>query len=438
SGGGISGFVRYVDTLVKKEKYLNHASTISSSDNAVSVKTMHKSKGLEYPFVFVCGTSKEFNTSDISAGILLNSDYGITFKIQDREKLKAYQSFPLYVMKKLERSSLASEELRLLYVAFTRAREQLFITVKEDVRDGMTSLKQEIAAAGGLTTDIIADADSMFSWIFSAMAVHPETEWFRGETDIPTVKSAPRIRISEAMRDEMQEETEKEDMVLCDKEKLLKLKEAFKFRYSSELTEKSAKITVTEISKSGEEDKLYLRRPEFVAEKGELTAAEKGTAAHTFMQYADFVVAETNARAEAERLENMGLLTKEECASLDFGQITRFFESDLYRRIKKSDTIRREQKFLIKKCDAALDDERLMEYNNNSMLQGIADCMFEEDDGIVIIDYKTDRVNSEGVLVKRYDLQLKLYSAALGRIFDKPVKEAYIYSFALGRAIRVV
>ncbi len=438
SGGGISGFVRYVDTLVKKEKYLNHASTISSSDNAVSVKTMHKSKGLEYPFVFVCGTSKEFNTSDISAGILLNSDYGITFKIQDREKLKAYQSFPLYVMKKLERSSLASEELRLLYVAFTRAREQLFITVKEDVRDGMTSLKQEIAAAGGLTTDIIADADSMFSWIFSAMAVHPETEWFRGETDIPTVKSAPHIRISEAMRDEMQEETEKEDMVLCDKEKLLRLKEAFEFRYSSELTEKSAKITVTEISKSGEEDKLYLRRPEFVAEKGELTAAEKGTAAHTFMQYADFAVAETNARAEAERLENMGLLTKEEYASLDFGQITRFFESDLYRRIKKSDTIRREQKFLIKKCDAALDDERLMEYNNNSMLQGIADCMFEEDDGIVIIDYKTDRVNSEGVLVKRYDLQLKLYSAALGRIFDKPVKEAYIYSFALGRAIRVV
>ena len=93
---------------------------------------------------------------------------------------------------------------------------------------------------------------------------------------------------------------------------------------------------------------------------------------------------------------------------------------------------------MIKKCDAALDDERLMEYNSNSMLQGIADCMFEEDGEIVLVDYKTDRVNSENILVSRYDLQIKLYSAALSKIFGKRVREAYLYSFSLGKAVKAI
>ncbi len=93
---------------------------------------------------------------------------------------------------------------------------------------------------------------------------------------------------------------------------------------------------------------------------------------------------------------------------------------------------------MIKKYDAALDDNRLMEYNDNSMLQGIADCMFEEDGEIVLIDYKTDRGAGEKVLAERYDLQIKLYAAALGKIFGKRVKEVYLYSFALGRAIKII
>ena len=440
SGGGISGFVRYVDMLVKREKYLNHASTVSASDNAVSVKTIHKSKGLEYPFVFLCGTSGQFNRSDVNSSVIMNSEYGISFRIQDRKKLKAYKSFPLTVMSKIESSCLASEEMRLLYVALTRAREKLFITVNEKDREAkkIEELKREIAVAGGLTADIIARADSMLYWIFAAMLVHPEGEWFRNGEDIPMVSTAPEVRFVTAEYDETQTEMQETEAVKADMDKKDRLKDFFSFSYDSGLTDKSAKITVTEIAKSSGEDKLYLRRPEFAAEKGGLTAAEKGTATHTFMQYADYGAAEKNPSAEAERLAEMGLLADEECASLDFGQISCFFESDLYHRMKKSDKVRREQKFLIKKSDAALDDERLMEYNNGSMLQGIADCMFDEEDGIVIIDYKTDRVDSESVLVRRYDLQLKLYSAALGRIFGKPVKEAYLYSFALGKAIRVV
>ncbi|MBQ7980483.1 MAG: helicase-exonuclease AddAB subunit AddA, partial [Oscillospiraceae bacterium] len=437
SGGGISGFVRYVDMILKKNGKMHHASTVSASDNAVSVKTIHKSKGLEYPFVFLCGTSKKFNDSDVKSSVIMNSDYGISFKIQDREKLKSYNSFPHFIMSKIERSSLASEEMRLMYVAFTRAREKLFITVPEKERGQkrLEELKREIMVSGGLTTDIISRADSMLYWISAAMLVHPDGEWFRDGEDIPTVKTAPAVRFVQAEPDELNNEKTEAETVMYDMEKVSRLRAAFTFSYDSGLTDKSAKITVTEIAKSGDEDKLYLRRPEFAAEKGGLTAAEKGTATHTFMQYADFAAAENDAASEAERLVEMGLLTEEECGSINPEQISGFFASDLYQRLKKSNNVRREQKFLIKKSDAALDDDRLMEYNNSSMLQGIADCMFEEDDGIVIIDYKTDRVNSDSVLVARYDLQLKLYSAALGQIFGKPVKEAYLYSFALGRAV---
>lgn len=451
SGGGITGFVRYVNTILKKEEKMHHASTISAADNAVSIKTIHKSKGLEYPFVFLCNTIAEFNEMDIKKNFIINSEYGMCFKYHDRANLKRYETFPHTVMKDVEKADLVSEEMRLFYVALTRARERLFITVPEAAKKKYATLKNDIIASGGLTEAIVAKANSMLYWIFAVMLIHPDCSWFRDNSSLMTVSSAPAVNVvsvkhdkaeeAEKQNDENEEENMKEEKkpepVVADEKMVKKLKDAFSFSYNSGLTDKSAKITVTEIAKSGDDDKLYLRRPEFAAEKNGLTAAEKGTATHTFMQYADFDAAEKDIASEAERLVEMGLLTEEECRSINMKEVEGFFNSELYQRLKKSDEVRREQKFLIKKCDASLDDDRLMEYNNNSMLQGIADCMFEEEDGIVIIDYKTDRVDSESVLVKRYDLQLRLYSAALGSIFDKPVKEAYIYSFALGKEIKV-
>lgn len=439
SGGGLSGFVRYIDMIISRSGDLKHASTVSASDNAVAVKTIHKSKGLEYPFVFLCGTSKQFNEDDLRRRMQINSEYGIGFKIQDREKLKLYNSFPQSVMKELSRTESRSEEMRLLYVALTRAREQLFITVPDNakIRKRINSVCSEIVTSGGINSEIAAGAKSMLDWITMAMLVHPDGEWFRdGELSVPVKETKAQVMVYKAslIRSEDVPEARKEK-VQPNIEKIQMLKNFFKFEYNSGLTGKSAKITVTEIAKNNETDKLYLRRPDFVAERGALTAAEKGTAMHTFMQYADYGAAEKNLREEAERLAENGLISPEECTSLDLEQLSLFFTSDLYQRMKKSDIIRREQKFLIKKSDASLDDVRLMEYNNNSMIQGIADCMFEENGEIVLVDYKTDRVKSAGVLVSRYDLQLKLYSAALAKIFGKPVKEAYIYSFALGRAI---
>ena len=441
SGGGISGFVRYTDMLISRDGDLKRASVVSPNENAVSVKTIHKSKGLEYPFVFLCGTSSQFNISDLNSRTQINSDFGIGMKIQDRENLKLYNSFPRFVISEINRANSVSEEMRLLYVALTRAREQIFITVpgNSKVRKRIESISTGIVMSGGITSETAAGARSMLDWITAAMLVHPDGEWFRGEEkDLPIENTDVKVKVSFSSGEKLTcEKTEKTD-IKADESTVRMLNEAFDFSYPDELTKQSAKITVTEIAKSETGDKLYLRRPEFVSQKGELTAAEKGTAMHTFMQYANYPAAELDPAAEAERLAENGLLSPEERDSLNIGQLAEFFGSELYMRMKNSDNIRREQKFLVKKSDAGLDDERLMEYNNDSMLQGIADCMFEENGGIVLIDYKTDRVSDPQTLIDRYDLQIKLYAAALSRIFGKKVKEAYLYSFSLGRAVKAL
>lgn len=438
SGGGLSGFVRYVGTVIKRGGDFAGAASSSVTENVVSVKTIHKSKGLEYPFVFLCGTSVKFNEKDGAQRIQINSELGIGFKIQERKKLKLYNSFPREVIRAVNGSNAKSEELRLLYVALTRAREQLFITVPdcERVRKRIAAVRAEVVAAGGVTPAAVSSAGSMLDWITAAMVVHPNGEWFRDGEILPLADSGVRVNV---YKFEENEETQTEENASVtakpDTETLKRLEDMFAYRYGGKLTDKAAKITVTEISKSGD-GSLYLRRPDFAAQYGGLTAAEKGTAMHTFMQYADYSAAERDASAEADRLAERGLLSFEERDSLNIGQLRTFFGTELYQRMKKSGEIRREQKFLIKKCDTGLDDERLMEYNKDSMLQGIADCMFEENGEIILVDYKTDRVDDEGTLLLRYDLQLKLYGAALGRIFGKRVGEAYLYSFALGRAVK--
>ena len=445
SGGGISGFVRYMDAIMKRDEDLDRASTVSSGENAVSVKTIHRSKGLEYPFVFLCETSTRFRTSD--SNMQINADCGIAFKIQDREQLKRYDSFPRFMISEINKTDLISEEMRLLYVALTRAREQLFITVpdSERVRKSVDAVRLRILMSGGITPDIASEARSMLDWISAAMMVHPDGEWFRGEEKLNLQESEARVRVSIFSGEAAAAEKTEETAAIPDENSVRSLEKAFAFEYADERTKQSAKITVTEISKSETGDKLDLRIPDLDMKDG-LTAAERGTAMHTFMQYVNYsgIIDENYLDSEADRLADSGLLTEEERDSLDTVQLMRFFDSELYRRInsayrKAPDMVRREQKFMIKKFDAGLlDDERLMGYNKDSMIQGIADCMFEEDGELVLVDYKTDRVSSSDTLISRYDLQIRLYAAALTRIFGKNVKEAYLYSFSLGKAVRAL
>lgn len=441
SDGGLSGFLRYLNDISEKGGDFVRASVVSPAANIVSIKTIHKSKGLEYPFVFLCGSSKLFNLTDTYASMQVNLDHGAGFKIQKRKTLQSYFSFPQYVIGSINRSETVSEEMRLLYVALTRAKEKLFITIPRDEKTDsrITNICTNLVTYGGITEDMTAEARSMQDWLLQVLLTHPAGKSLQNDFDLPERETACRIKISSSENTDWEKKTDSDEkMPLPDKESAEKLLEDFRFNYDNKLSSTAAKLTITEIAKNSRED-IFLRRPDFSADHSKLTAAEIGTAMHTFMQYADYSEAEKDVLAQARSLTDRGLLSEKECESLNFESLKAFFRSGLYERMKKSPEICREQKFLIEISELSLDDELGKEYNNtNGMLQGIADCFFDEDDGIILLDYKTDRVSSENTLTERYYRQLYLYSIALEKIFGRRVKEAYLYSFALDKEIRAL
>ncbi len=215
-----------------------------------------------------------------------------------------------------------------------------------------------------------------------------------------------------------------------------KLHEEISFAYDNKLSKTPAKLTVSEISKKESAHEISLRRPSFIAEKKALSGSEKGVALHTFMQCADFEKASQNVKNEIERLVNGGYLTKNQGSAFDIEKIEIFFRSQLYIRIKNAKNVCRERKFLMKISDLKLTDELGKEYEGtDGMLQGIADCIFEEDDGLVLIDYKTDYVKDKSELIDDYSRQLELYKLALDKLYTKQIKEILIYSFKLNEEI---
>jgi ATP-dependent helicase/nuclease subunit A len=449
SSGGLTGFIRYLNNITESGKDFVRASVVSPADNVVSIKTIHKSKGLEYPFVFLCGTSKKFNLMDVTDSLQLNLNYGIAFKIRKRKELKCYDSFPRFALSCKAKRETVSEEMRLLYVALTRAREQLFITVPDNNKTSelISEMCSSLAASGGKALSAAKDADCMLDWLLAALLTHPAgkkalAEKYGSEiseiiNDMSTRESKARIKIRSLSAESDAAEEKTLTRPEPDKASVEKLLKEFSYTYESPLPKIPAKLTITEIAKSESED-IFLRRPDFSADFSRLTPAEIGTAMHTFMQYADYSLAENEPMAQAEILVRKGLLSESEKNSLQYDKLRDFFTSDLYLRMKKSPKIQREKKFLIEISQLGLDDELGLEYNNtNGMLQGIADCIFEESGGLVLVDYKTDRVKDENVLAERYRRQLLLYSIALEKIMGTCFTNAYLYSFCLGKEIEI-
>lgn len=435
SDGGLSGFIRYLDDISARGKDFVRASVNSAADDVVSIKTIHKSKGLEYPFVFLCGTSKQFNMSDTRDPMQIHNDLGLGFKIHDRDTMTEYTSFPQYVISQVNARETKSEEMRLLYVALTRAKEQLFITLPESTLDKALSKAATALNNSGIDP---SDASNMQEWLLSVLLTHDKGRMLLPDMDLPQLDCPCRIKITRSSEISAEPlSAAEENTPQPDDDTVNKMLARLNYRYDTDLSQKAAKLTITEIAKSEQGD-IFLRRPDFSGDYRRLTAAEVGTATHTFMQYADFAAAEADVHAQADKLTDMGILSEAEAKALNYGSLESFFRSPLYARMKKSGEIRREQKFLIEISELSLDDELGKEYNNtNGMLQGIADCMFAEGDGFILLDYKTDRVTGEKVLIDRYYRQLYLYSIALEKIFGRKISEGYIYSFCLNKEIRL-
>lgn len=441
SPDGVAGFLRYIDYISKSGGDFEQALTVTESSDAVVIKTVHRSKGLEYPFVFICQTGKRFNRTDLNGALQLSTERGAGLSFLDYATLtKRPTSFWEYVRAQ-NLSELLSEELRLLYVAMTRAKEQLFIIL--DLSDKAIKRVSELAyeiSSYRIPPAVTQKATCTADWLLMALMKHPDFTVLRSRLDTSLYADEhglPDIKVSPMPESVCEAEFMDEKIIEINTSLADELIAGFAMTHDERLTQNEAKLTVSEIVK---DDALsfFPQVPSLDESLEEFSAARRGTITHRFMQFCGFESASYDLEAEIAQLTASGIFTQRESEAIDRVSVRKFFESGIYKRLRSSKNVLREQRFIIRFDDIAVDETlREIYRGTDGMLQGIADCLFEEEDGYVLVDYKTDRVTSTAALAEHYSAQLALYKAAFDALLDKPVKSSFIYSFRLGEGIEL-
>ncbi|MEG0692822.1 MAG: 3'-5' exonuclease, partial [Oscillospiraceae bacterium] len=417
----------------------------SKNANTVSIMSIHSSKGLEFPICILGDCAKGFNKQDINTSpYQMNAELGFSMKITQPENLKSYTSLPFEAIKLKREKETISEEMRVLYVALTRAREKLIMVMTfENAENKIRNIVDSCALNGNPSPFEVYSCNNFASWIITALIRHPSFNNIRAQiarTTIPIKDADFKVLgcIVKADEKDAQDLDERESTAVASEEILHRLQQLFSFQYENEpLTQIPAKLTVTQIAKKANESEIVLEaRPNFM-QKQKITPAERGTILHNFMQFADFSHAKSDLVAEITRLVEEEYLTKEQADALNVAKIKAFLDSSLYQRMVHGN-MQREYKFnfFMKACEV---DDKLKPPHSEAeiFIQGIADCLIIEEDGIVIVDYKTDYVEDGSVLVDRYYNQLRLYKSAIQEIFKRNVKQCLLYSLHLEKEIEI-
>lgn len=441
SGGGLGGFLRYLDNL--PEGSLTAAKT-GGTEETVRIMSMHASKGLQFPICILANTVNPMHNSGTQTSYLYSEYSGIGFKYFE-ERLKEKTSSVGYEVISLEKKQQRlEEELRLLYVAMTRAEERLVILASEqDLCKKLTALSAKLlTCTDGISRSIFSSASSMCDWILMTALLHPDGDRLREISGIPLGVSENVGRISVSVTDAAelkseQTKTEAEEIDdAIDPELLKKLQDNLSYEYPyAPLRSVEAKSTVSILANRAESDRFaFTATPSFMQKDG-MDAAGRGTATHKVMQFIR-MTDKVNVDEEIARLEEWQFISEAEAQAVDRKALHIFFIGDLYKRILTANTVKREMRFLTEipasRIDPSLSDELGKEA---VMVQGAVDLCLIEEDGIVIIDFKTDRVSSPDELKTAYAEQLNIYGQACEKIFGIPVKEKIIYSLALGAEI---
>ena len=459
---GVTGFLRFIDSVSGNDKAFKNAATVTAGGDSVNVKTYHKSKGLEYPFVLLCTLSKKLVRDDAgSESIKLHKSLGCAFEMKDsRLNVRRVNLYYDYLADILEREQ-KSEKMRLFYVGCTRAKEKLILvcsnekagrTSHDKLLERLRNAVKDSAAFERIPSELVSAQVSMLDWVVVCLAKLQGNEaledWLGMPLDTVT-KAVPRekvdIRYITVGCSESEYDTSEKKIrpVRAEADFSLVSQLLKKYRYENLATESKlpAKLTVTEIvaaesvKNSGDKSpEFFPNLPRLNDELDKLTAAEKGTYTHKFMEVADYQKASKSVRCELERLKNTGMMSEREAKGVYVNRLEEFVRSELFGRMLASSDLRREQKFLTSVKDLDLAEE-LKEYTTeNGFIQGIADCIFREDDGWVLVDYKTDNFKATDEM-KKYKTQLMLYKAAFELILGEKVKSSFIYSFRLGEGL---
>mgnify|MGYP005763798747 CR=1 FL=1 len=472
SGRGLFHFIQFVADMKTAEEESAAAKLQSESENLVRVMTIHKSKGLEFPVVFVADMGKQFNEMDTRAAVITHAKWGYGLDYTDLEQRVTYRTLAKTALAEAIRQENLSEEMRVLYVALTRAKEKLILT--GTVKNLQKSIEKWADTADcpdeRLPVFRLRRGRNYLDWVMPALLRHPQCQQLP-EIWEPTERGEPYIfwqepsawRLTLMQKGELyQQETQKRQISEAQKavfdqwdvEKDYSGARAEVFRILSWqypnafATALPAKVSISEIKRrymeeiTGEDQTVQTEWeiPAFGQKQTTLTAAQIGTAMHTFLEAADLRKKYESADVEQllTALTESGRLTAEEAAAVHRKELLAFFSSELAERIRKADMIRKEQPFsMLMEPKEVFFDETYRDVEEYVQVNGIIDCYFQEGEDMVLVDYKSDRIRSEEAFRERYDIQLRLYREALERVTGRKVKACYLYSFALGRALEM-
>ncbi|MCL2588728.1 MAG: UvrD-helicase domain-containing protein, partial [Oscillospiraceae bacterium] len=409
-----------------------------SAGDAVTIMSVHKSKGLEFPVVLLPDLGKRFGFHDLKEQILVHPALGFGSVRRDLTRKIRYPTLAHMALKQTLRRELLAEELRILYVAMTRAQQKLILTAALDNAE-KTRTDLALMATDPVSPYVLNAQSSMAPWLLLPTLATPDPPWVVqwidcGETDEPEPNEE---RLGRDMEDSPPDK-EVEDTSPADKVPEV----PFIYPHAAAI-DLPSKLTATELKRRGEypESKrpILFQRPGFIDADRPLTPAQRGTATHLVMQFIDFQACTSlqGVRSEIERLQREGRITAQSAQAVDAPKIWSFFKSALGQRVLTAERLRREFKFsLLVSAEAFLGtggDEQIL-------LQGVVDCYLEEADGLVVLDFKTDYVPPGGLAAKaaEYEPQMRAYAYALEQIIGKPVKELILYFFSSGESANIL
>lgn len=415
----------------------------ASPSCAVRIMSIHKSKGLEFPVVFLCGLSRIFNMSDIQKQVLCHKELGLGLAHTNTTQRVRFPTIAKRAISVKLTAETISEELRVLYVAMTRARDRLIMTyassnLPDKLRD--IACRMDFSSRELLTSS----ANCPGSWILLTALQRTEAGEFFQISDKPECSSMHDIpwAIHVVKVDAISEEapTSHNESKSISEELIEKIRQGLSFQYPhQQATLIPSKLTATQLKgrPKDQEAAEFTSAPtkpyEFrspVAVK-EHSGTEYGNALHSVMQYLDFNSCDNvqNIRTDLQRLVSAGLITAQQAQIVDIERIGRFFCTELGIKLRKSKEVLREFKFSI------LEDAKAYYSDINDdaiLLQGVIDCALVEEDGIIVLDFKTDYITetNRDIKISQYRHQVMTYAKALSKIYTKRIKASYIYFFS--------
>lgn len=445
---GLYNFINFIDKIKFNQEDLKAAKIIGENENVVRIMTIHKSKGLEFPVVILAGVGKQFNFRDLNGKILLDQDLGMGPQYIDSDRYIEFKTLAKKALAIKAKNEAISEEMRILYVALTRAKEKLIIVGRQKDVNKKMSEKQKLLEIYSTIDDnkinpyLLQKYKTYLDWLELIYL----KEGVANTKNLFTVNINKREKTSVKIENEVEDISEKiikESNKNNDEQEKEKIKEILNWQYKHQSIEGiPTKTSVSKLKEKREQEVQITQEPKFINEevKTKLTGAQKGTLIHLCLQKMK-ETEEYNLEKITELIEELKdkeIITEIEVQNIDKEKLLEYTNSQLWTELKQAKEIHKEHPFYINIKASRIYNQINKEDDEEILVQGVIDLFFiDKDDKLILVDYKTDYVQNENELVEEYKGQLDLYKEALEQSLDKKVDKMCIYSVYLNKLIEI-